>query len=96
MRWRHDSNGYPYICDHAGHVLKTYNIARRCRLPNSKMAAIRPEVEITFERREMAPRFQLLPPTFGCARLEYDTVDIARLLQTSDNQDGGDRNRKWK
>jgi len=43
------------------------------------MAVIKPEVELTIERREMAPRFQLLPRLFGHARLEYDTnVDIVR------------------
>ena len=51
-------------------------------LPKFKMAAIKSEVEITFERREMAPRFQLLPPIFDLARLEYDTIDIARHCQT--------------
>jgi hypothetical protein len=52
-------------------------------LPKFKMAAFKPEVEITFELREMVPRFQLLPPPhiFGLARLEYDTVDIARHCQ---------------
>ena len=29
MSWRHNSNGYPYICDHAGHVPGTLDIARR-------------------------------------------------------------------
>ncbi len=29
MSWRHDSNGYPNICDHAGHVPNTPDIARR-------------------------------------------------------------------
>ena len=42
------------------------------------MAVIKPEVDITFERREMAKRFQLLPPMFGLARLEYDTVYLVR------------------
>ncbi len=29
MNWRHDFNGYPNICDNAGHVLNTPDIARR-------------------------------------------------------------------
>jgi len=29
MSWRRNSNGYPYICDHAGHVPGTPDIARR-------------------------------------------------------------------
>ena len=28
MSWRHDFNGYPIICDHAGHVPNTHDIAR--------------------------------------------------------------------
>ena len=51
-------------------------------LPKFKMAAIKQEVEKTFERREMAPRFQLLPPIFDLARLEYDIVDIVRHCLT--------------
>ncbi len=51
-------------------------------LPKFKMAAIKPEVGITFKRREMAPRFQLLPPIFDIVRLEYDIVDIFRQCLT--------------
>ncbi len=29
MSWRYDSSGYPYICDHAGCVPGTPDIARR-------------------------------------------------------------------
>jgi hypothetical protein len=29
MSWRYNSNGYLYICDHAGHVPGTADIARR-------------------------------------------------------------------
>ena len=29
MNWRHDSNGYPNICDQAGHAPNTPDIARR-------------------------------------------------------------------
>ena len=29
MSWRHNSNGYPYICNHAGHVPNTPYIVRR-------------------------------------------------------------------
>ena len=32
------------------------------RHPERKMAAIKPEVEITFKRKDMAIRFQRLPP----------------------------------
>ena len=51
-------------------------------LPKFNMAVIKPEVELTIERREMAPRFQLLPRLFGHARLEHDTVDIVRDCPT--------------
>ena len=53
-------------------------------------------VGITFKRREMAPRFQLLSHIFGpYARLVYDTVDVVRRRQTTEVQDRGHRNRKW-
>ncbi len=42
------------------------------------MTAIKPEVEITFERWVMAPRFQLPPDIFGHGRLGYDSVDTDR------------------
>ncbi len=29
MSWRHNSSGYPYICDHVGNVPGTPDIARR-------------------------------------------------------------------
>ena len=68
-----------------------------------KMVATKPEVEITFERQKMAPRFQLLPPhIFGPDRLGYDTVDIVHhcptLVTLADYRihNGGHRNRKWK
>ena len=54
------------------------------RHPECKMAAIKPEVEITFERKEMAMRFQRLPHIFDHARLRYDTADTARRWPTSE------------
>ena len=57
--WRRDSNGYPHIIDHAR---LHYVTANTCGLPRYKMAGIRQEVEIAFERWEIAPRFALLPP----------------------------------
>ena len=51
--WRHDSNGHLYICDHAGQVSNTSDIARRwliTGIQEFKMATNKPEVEITFER----------------------------------------------
>ena len=62
MSWRHDSNGCPYIFDHAEHAPNTPDIARRWLVTGIKMAATKPEVEITFQRCVMALRFQLLPP----------------------------------
>ena len=38
-------------------------------------------VEITFDRLQMAPQFQLLPHIFGHIRLGYETVDTARLCR---------------
>jgi hypothetical protein len=35
------------------------------RHPKLKMAATKPEVEITFERKELAKRFPSAPPTFS-------------------------------
>ena len=29
MSWRHDFNGYPYICDHAGQVPKAHSARYR-------------------------------------------------------------------
>jgi hypothetical protein len=39
------------------------------RHPEPKMAVIKPEVEITFERKEMVMRFQRLPHICDHARL---------------------------
>ena len=50
MGWRHDSNGCPYIFDHAEHVPNTPDIARRWLVTGIKMAASKTEVEITFQR----------------------------------------------
>jgi hypothetical protein len=38
---RRDSNGYPHIIDHARLHYVTANNALRCRLPKSKMAAVK-------------------------------------------------------
>ena len=49
------------------------------------MAAVKTEAAITFERREITTRFQLLglpPHIFDQARLGYDIVDIARHIPT--------------
>jgi len=41
------------------------------------MAVIKPEVDINFERREMAPRFQLLPSFFG--RFRFNMILSSRV-----------------
>jgi len=49
--WRHDSNGYPYICGYAGHVPNTCDIARRWLVTEIQDGGhYKPEVKITFER----------------------------------------------
>ncbi len=58
MSWRHNSNSYPYICDHAGHVPNTPDIGL---LLEFKMATGKTEAAITFERLEITMRFQLTP-----------------------------------
>ena len=66
-----------------------------CR--KSKMAAVKTEAAITFERLEITTRFKLPPPRQ--ARLGYDTVDIARHFPTLADyriQNGGHGNRKRK
>ena len=45
MSWRHNSNGYPYICDHVGHVPNTPDTARRWIITEFEMAATKPKVE---------------------------------------------------
>jgi len=63
------------------------------------MAAGKTEATATFERFEIAMRFQLLTHIFDQVRLGYDTADIARHFVTSvvDRiQNGGHGNRKWK
>ncbi len=55
MSPRPDSNGYPHICDHAGSVPNTADIARLWLITRIKMVATKLEVEIFFERREMLP-----------------------------------------
>ena len=64
-RWRSDSNGYPHIFDHAQLRYYTADTAwhrqLKCRPRNRKS---KPEVEITFERKQMGKRFKRLPPHF--------------------------------
>jgi hypothetical protein len=62
--WSREFHGYPHIIDHARLHCVITNIVRRFRLPKSKMAAIKPELEITFELWAMAPWFWLLPRYF--------------------------------
>jgi len=52
----------------------------KCRPRNRKW---KPEVKITFERKQMAKRFQRLPHIFDHARLRYWTTDTARHRPTS-------------
>jgi hypothetical protein len=42
----------------------------------SKIAAVKTEVAITFQRLEITTRFQIVPQHFEEIRLEYNTVDI--------------------
>ncbi len=44
----------------------------------SKMAVVKTQAAITFERIEITMRFQFLPHIFDQARHGYDTVDISR------------------
>ncbi len=46
----------------------------------------KPEVEITFEWKQMAKRFQRLPHIFDHARLRFGTDDMARHRPTSESQ----------
>jgi len=57
-------------------------------LPKFNMAATKPEVEITFERWETEPRFQLLPPYF---RPWPTGIWLYRLCPTSADY----RNSRW-
>ena len=50
-----------------------------CRPQNRKW---KPEVEITFERKEMAMRFQRLPHILDHARLRCDIAETARCWPT--------------
>jgi len=61
---------------------------------NAKWRRHKPEVEITFERKEMATRFQRLPHIFDHARLRYATDDMTRRRPTWETQNGDDTNRK--
>ena len=68
---------------------------RRWRLTEFKMADWKPEEEISFERNEVATRFQQLPHIFDHARLRYATDDdMARRRQTWEAQNGDDTNRR--
>ena len=78
MSSRHNSNGNPYIYDHAGHVPGTPDIARRWLVTgNPRWRPEKTEAAITFEWLEITTPFQLLPQIFDQAQLGYDTVDIA-------------------
>jgi len=63
------------------------------RLPKLNMAVIKPEVEITFERRERWRRDSnfYASPYFRHVRLGYDTVDTTRHCRYQFN-DGGHLN----
>jgi len=91
-----ESSGHLHIIDHARLRPVTANTARRRRLSKSKMAAIKPEVEITFERWVMAPP---IPTPTLYLRPCPNRIWHCRHCPTSPTteiQDGGHRNRKWK
>jgi len=48
------------------------------RHPELQMSVTKPEVKITFERKELLKRFQRLPHIFDHVLPEYDTADIGR------------------
>ncbi len=56
------------------------------RHPEHKTAAIKPEVEITFEREQMTKRFQRLPHIFDHVRHRYGIADMVRHRPTSGTQ----------
>ncbi len=64
----------PIIIDHAGLYYVTANNARRWQLPKSKIAAIKPEVEITLSGERWHRDSNFHSHIFGH---EYDTVDTA-------------------
>jgi hypothetical protein len=67
--------------------------------PKIKIAGCKPEIEITFERKEIATWFQRIPHIFDPARLEYNTADIARHWPITGTKNGGlktgNRNNVW-
>ena len=65
----------------------------------TKMAAVKTEAAISFERVETTTGYQLLVPYFDQTRRGYDTFDIGQHFPTLTNhriKNGGHRNRKWK
>jgi hypothetical protein len=55
------------------------------RYPELNMSATKPEVEITFERKEMTTRFQWRSLTFfDLARLVHDTANAIQHLSIPD------------
>jgi len=48
-------------------------------LPECKMSAAKPEVEITFERYDIAMRFQRLPQIFDHSLIVCDIADTANV-----------------
>jgi len=93
-RWRSNSNDYPHIFDHGRRSL---NMALPTRSDIGSSDAghetgsgnrkWKPEVEMTFERKQMAMRFQRLPHIFDHVQSEYDTAP------TSDGPDIGNSKR---
>ncbi len=70
---------------------------RKCRLRNRML---KPEVEITFEWKELEMRFQRLPHIFDYARHRNVTAETVRHRPTSETgsvgHETGNGNRKWK
>ncbi len=65
------------------------------RLPKFKVAATKPEVDITFERERWSRDSNFYTHIIGRARLGYDTVDIVRRRPIAEIQVGIHGNRKW-
>ncbi len=91
----HNSNGYPIFSTMADLIMTTSTSPdvgdNRC-----KMAAIKPELEITFERKKISMRFQRLPPHFRpCPtsiwhwRHGQRLAEVGRRWYTTKIQDGG-------
>jgi len=91
--------------DHARLKYVTANIARHGPTTEIQKGGHQAGSGNNFKLREMRRDSNLRhSPIFGLARPENDTVDIvrhfpiffARRWPTTDNQDGGHRNRTWK